>query len=82
MLLQQPELGQKLKALRKRLRFGLDELAAESGLSKTTIAELESGKRKNTHISTLEKLCASMRVTLAYLYVPTKERDASHAKAG
>ena len=56
-----------LQAARKRRGFVQEDLAALSGISRSTIAELETGGRK-ARPATVGKLAAALRTTPAKLY--------------
>jgi transcriptional regulator with XRE-family HTH domain len=56
-----------LQAARKRRGLVQEDLAALTGISRSTIAELETGGRKARAVTT-EKLAAALRTTPAKLY--------------
>jgi len=56
-----------LQAVRKKRGFVQEDLAALSGISRSTIAELETGGRK-ARPATTEKLAAALRTTSKKLY--------------
>ncbi len=57
----------KLQAARKKRGFVQEDLAALSGISRTTIAELETGGRK-ARPATADKLAEALRTTPTKLY--------------
>ncbi len=56
-----------LQAARKRRGFVQEDLAALTGISRSTIAELETGRRKARR-GTTEKLAAALRTKPEKLY--------------
>lgn len=59
-------IGQRLKALRAERAWSLDELAAESGVSRATLSRLENAEVSPT-TAVLGKLCAAYGMTLSRL---------------
>lgn len=57
--------GQKLKAIRALRGFTQAQLADAAGVSPTTIAEYERGKR-DLRADTIRKLCEALGVTVTY----------------
>jgi transcriptional regulator with XRE-family HTH domain len=60
-------IGDRVRAGRERLGWSRDTLAFRSGLSSSAIAQLESGRRRNTQPSTLSALSQAIGVTIDYL---------------
>lgn len=69
-MLEQPQLGKKLKSRRKDMRLSLRDLSQASGVSVTTIAELENGRRYNPHLSTLECVLFALDADLGFVEGP------------
>ena len=61
------ELPQRLKYLRGLRSLSQQELAKVSGVSQSTIAQIEGG-RKDPSISTLKKICKALEVQMAVLF--------------
>jgi len=51
-----------LKRQREKLKFSLDDLAKKSGIDRSTIHQIEQGKRQRTHSLTVEKLAKALNV--------------------
>lgn len=60
-------LGARIAYLRKRREFTQSELAKRSGVSQSTIAQIESDK-KDPSVKTLEKLAEALEVHIAILF--------------
>lgn len=56
-----------LRAARERQGWSREELAAESGLSWSAIAQIESGRRRKVRLGSLEALADALDVSLDYL---------------
>lgn len=52
-----------LKKLREEKKMSQEELAKESGVSRVTISQIESGTRKNVKTDTLTQLAIALNVT-------------------
>jgi transcriptional regulator with XRE-family HTH domain len=61
------EFGQRVKELRARSGLSQELLAHRSGLDRTYISGVESGKR-NISIVNIEKIAAALNVTTAYMF--------------
>ena len=59
--------GTKIRELRKERALTLKQLANKTGLSVSLISQIELGKSAAS-VSTLHKLSAALRVTMAYLF--------------
>lgn len=59
-------IGERLKALRAERGWSLEELAAESGVSRATLSRLENGEVSPT-TAVLGRLCAAYGMTLSRL---------------
>lgn len=68
------ESGVLLRLLRRRLRMTQAQLSKKSNVPQTSIANIESGKKRPT-LQTLEKLLRAMGMRLALLPVCTKKPD-------
>lgn len=66
-MLDQPQLGQKLKSRRKDMGLSLREVALASGLGVTTICELENGRRDNPGLTTLEAILTVLDADLQFV---------------
>lgn len=60
-------LGKRIAHLRKQKGMSQLEFSIESGIAKSYVCELESGKR-NPHLLVLEKACLALGVTLSELF--------------
>lgn len=60
-------LGQKIRALRQEKRLTLDELASETGSSKSYIWELENKPTRRPSAEKIGKIAAVLSVTPEYL---------------
>lgn len=60
-------LGERVAYLRKRRKLTQAELAKASGISQSTIAQIESG-RKDPSIKTLEKIAMALDFHIAVLF--------------
>ena len=67
------KMGEKIKNLRKQKNISLRELAQITGLSKTTLSDLEKDA-KNPSLETLEKIAVAFEMTPAELL---KETDST-----
>ena len=54
--------------IRKRRHLTQSEMAKRSGLSKTTISNLESGRQKKIELETIGKLCSTLHCTPSDLF--------------
>lgn len=59
--------GEKLRRLRRGKAMSQEQLAEKAGISPSTVVEIENGKRRNPHPSTLGKLAAALDVLPADL---------------
>jgi len=59
------ELGKKVRLLRKRRRLTQDDIGKALELSRSQIANLESGRR-NLSVRQLEKLCQFFQIDMSY----------------
>ena len=63
------ELPGRLRNIRVTRNMTQTELAKSSGVSQSTIAHIESG-RKDPSITTLKKICKAMNFEMAYILAP------------
>ncbi|MEK8217130.1 helix-turn-helix domain-containing protein [Paenibacillus sp. FSL L8-0463] len=70
------ELGKQLRRKRKELKLSSIQLAEFSGVSQSTISEIEADKRSPT-INTLEKLCSAMHISLQEFFPYSEFSDFS-----
>ena len=62
-------MGEKIAELRRAKKLSQAELARRSGVSRTMVYMLESGRRQQTTLGTLRKLAAVLEVEVAELIV-------------
>jgi transcriptional regulator with XRE-family HTH domain len=62
-----PDVGASLRAARARLGWTREALAYHAGISWAAIAQIESGRRKDIHVSSLVALAGALGVSLDYL---------------
>jgi transcriptional regulator with XRE-family HTH domain len=83
-------IGEKVKSLRKQRNMSLRELAQNTGLSKTTLSDLENGI-KNPSLDTVEKIATAFGLTSSDLLqktdnpedlVPSAKNSGSELLAG
>ena len=67
-------MGDRIRARRQELGLSQQSLAAQVGVSRPTISELESGARTTMNTDTAKKLARALGVSIDYL-VGTWERD-------
>lgn len=61
------KLGQRVKSLRHEQKISQEELAARSGLDRTYLAGIESGKRNPT-IESIQKVASGLGISLAQFF--------------
>ena len=66
-------LGEQIRGVRAALGMTQQQLAQRSGLRQSMIAEIESGKRKDLCVSTIQKLAAGLSCQTLIHIVPQKE---------
>ena len=59
--------GEKLRRLRRGKAWTQEQLAAQAGISPSTVVEIENGKSKTPHPGTLGKLADALDVSPADL---------------
>lgn len=67
-------IGEKVKSLRKQSNMSLRELAQNTGLSKTTLSDLENGT-KNPSLDTVEKIATAFGLTSSDLLQKTDNAE-------
>jgi len=68
-------IGERVRALRKEQKLGLDELAQRSGLALATLSRLENGKQPGT-FRTHQKIAQVLGVPVTELYKELKDAEA------
>lgn len=58
-----PELGKRLKEIRLTKGFSAKELSHRSGVARSLISQLETGKRQSTGIDTIRRLALALEVS-------------------
>lgn len=61
------ELGRRLKEIRKDKNLSAAELSKQSGVARSLISQIESGKRQSTSIDTVYRLAKALDVPVASL---------------
>ncbi len=61
------KIGQRVKALREKQNFTLQDISAKTGLAKSLLSEVESGEVM-PHVSTLLKLATALNVGMASFF--------------
>ena len=61
-------MGYKIRELRRARKMSQAELAEKSGVSRTIISFLETGKSVETKTGTLQKIAEALDVSLAFLF--------------
>lgn len=64
---EQSGIGSRLRAARERLGWNREELAVQSGVSWSAVAQVESGRRRNLRPDTLSRLATALGVSIDYL---------------
>lgn len=63
------ELGKQLRKIRKDKKLSAAELSQISGVARSLISQLESGKRQSTSIDTVYRLAKALNVSVASLLI-------------
>lgn len=63
----------RLKSIREQLGITQNELATRSGINRSTIAQIESGKYKDLTISKLINISSALNISLSYLLEADQE---------
>lgn len=61
------ELGKKIKKLRTEKDYSARELSERSGVARSLISQLETGKRQSTGMDTVDRIARALDVPLSYL---------------
>lgn len=61
-------MGYKIREFRKKLKLTQEELAAKSGVSRTTISGLENGTMRSTTSKTLLSLARALGTTVDQIF--------------
>lgn len=64
--------GHLIKELRKAKGWGVDQIAAESGMAQSTVTAMETGITTSPRKSTISKLAAVLDVPESYFYTDDK----------
>lgn len=77
------EIGKRLKNLRKERNFSASELSDRSGVARSLISQLETGKRQSANVDTLYRLAKALNVPLSYFVSeePITNRSVPYKKA-
>lgn len=75
-----PDIGSRLRALRKRRGLSLRTLAALCSLSVNTISLVERGKTSPT-VATLHRLATALGVSMAFFFEEEEQRSVAFVKA-
>lgn len=62
-------MGYRIKELREKKRLTQEELAEKSGVSRTTISNLENDSNKTVNTRTLSKIASALGVKLESLFL-------------
>lgn len=62
------DLGKRLKKLRQQANLSAKELSIMSGVTRSLISELETGKRQSTSTDTIAKLAQALRISPEYFF--------------
>lgn len=63
-------MGYRIKELRQEKKMSQEELAEKSGVSRTTISNIENGTDKTVMSSTLMNLAKALETTVDKLFLP------------
>lgn len=61
-------MGYRIKEVREEKRMTQEELAAKSGISRTTISGLENGTARSVSTKTLLKIAAALETTVDCIF--------------
>lgn len=62
-------MGYRIKEIRELKKMSQEELAQKSGVSRTTISNLENDTDRTTMISTLQKIARALGVTVDQIFL-------------
>lgn len=63
-------MGYKIKERREELRMSQEELSEKSGVNRTTISAIETGKAENIMTGTLVALAKALETTVDKIFCP------------
>lgn len=63
-------MGYKIKERREELRMSQEELSEKSGVNRTTISAIETGKAENVMTGTLIALAKALATTVDKIFCP------------
>lgn len=63
-------MGYKIKERREELRMSQEELSEKSGVNRTTISAIETGKAENVMTGTLVALAKALETTVDKIFCP------------
>ncbi len=61
-------MGEKIRAIREKLKISQEELARRSGISRQTISKIESGTEVSVTTGTLEAIAKAMNVSVRVFF--------------
>lgn len=73
------DLGKTIKELRKKRNYSARELSERSGVARSLISQLETGKRASTSMDTVYRLAKALDVPVASLFADKSAADSSIA---
>ncbi len=62
-------MGYRIREIREQQKMSQEELALKSGVSRTTISNLENDTDRTTMISTLQKIARALGVTVDQIFL-------------
>jgi transcriptional regulator with XRE-family HTH domain len=62
------DLGKKIKKLRSEKKYSAKELSERSGVARSLISQLETGKRQSTSMDTVHRLAQALDAPLSYFF--------------
>ncbi|WP_434511250.1 helix-turn-helix domain-containing protein [Desulfitobacterium sp. AusDCA] len=71
------DLGKTIKELRKKRNYSARELSERSGVARSLISQLETGKRASTSMDTVYRLAKALDVPVASLFADKSVTDSS-----
>lgn len=69
------ELGKKIKKLRNKKEFSARELSERSGVARSLISQLETGKRQSTGMDTIYRLAKALDVPISYFFADESDTE-------
>lgn len=74
------ELGKKIKELRKSKNYSARELSERSGVARSLISQLETGKRQSTSMDTVFRLAKALDVPISSIFTEESAKALSSYK--